>query len=92
LTNPEIALSTSDNPYNPLTEFDEWDAYDRQQGYNTSAYLDRVLKTTLEFGEEVYNQDLERAIDEIVVLNLISWMYDGVSYIKVVGKAPEPED
>lgn len=84
----EIALSTSDNPYNPLTEYDDWSAYDRQKGYNTSEYLARIVKTTTELGEEVYSADIERAIDEIVLLNLISWLYEDVSYIKVVGDEP----
>ena len=87
--NPEIALSTSDNPYDPLTDYDRWEAYDRRMGYNTPEYLARIVKTTTEFGEDTYNRDIERAIDEIVVMNLISWTHEGVSYIKVVGKEPE---
>ena len=85
--NMEVAISTSDNPYNPLTEYDNWEAYDRQQGYHTPEYLARVVKTTNEFGDENYADDIERAIDEMVVLNLISWLHEDVSYIKVTGKA-----
>lgn len=88
-TNPEIALSTSDNPYNPLTDYDSWEAYDHQKGYNTSEYLARIVRTTNEFGDSNYTNDIERAIDEIVILNLISWTHPDISYIKVVG--PEPE-
>lgn len=84
--NPEIALSTSDNPYDPLTNYDSWAAYDHQMGYNTSEYLARIVKTTTEYGDENYTDDIERAIDEIVLLNLISWTHEGISYIKVVGK------
>lgn len=83
--NYEIALSTSDNPFNPLTDYDNWDSYDRQKGYNTADYLARIVKTTNEFGEETYTKDIERAIDEIVLNNLISWTHDGISYIKVTG-------
>ena len=28
-------LTTSDNPYNPFTQFDEWQMFDSLQGYNT---------------------------------------------------------
>lgn len=87
--NYEVALSTSDNPYNPLTEYDRWAAYDRQQGYNTEEYLARVTKTSHELGPSVYASDIERAIDEAVLLNLISWTHDGISYIKVVGETQE---
>ena len=84
-SNPEIAITTTDNPYNPLTEFDKWDNYDRIHGYNTSEYLARVVRTTNEFGEGTYNNDIERAIDEMVLLNIIALTHDGISYKKVVG-------
>lgn len=84
--NPEIALSTSDNPYDPITDYDRWAAYDHQMGYNSAEYLARIVRTTNEYGDDTYSQDIERAIDEIVLLNLISWTHEGVSYIKVVGK------
>ena len=90
--NHEIALSTSDNPYNPLTDYDDWSAYDHQMGYNTAEYLARIVKTTHEYGDDTYTQDIERAIDEIVVLNLISWLHEDVSYIKVVGQEPKEQD
>ena len=83
--NPEVAITTTDNPYNPLTDFDRWDNYDRQHGYGTSEYLARVVKTTNEFGEGTYQADVERAIDEMVILNLISWRFPDISYKKVVG-------
>ena len=85
MTNPEIAVTTTDNPYNPLTDYDRWDNYDRAQGYNTSEYLARVVRTTTEFGEGTYNEDIERAIDEIVLLNIIGMTHKGISYKKVVG-------
>lgn len=85
-SNPEVAITTTDNPYDPLTDFDRWDNYDRSQGYNTSEYLARVVRTTSEFGENTYANDIERAIDEIVILNLISMTHKNVSYKKVVGK------
>ena len=82
----EVALSTSDNPYSPISEFDQWDSYDRNMGYNTSAYLARVTKTSTEYGDATHAEDIEKAIDEAVLFNLISWFYDGISYIKVVEK------
>lgn len=85
ITYSEVALSTSDNPYNPLTDYDNWAAYDHQHGYNTSEYLARIVRTTSEYGDKTYSEDIERAVDECVLLNLISWTHDGVSYIKVVG-------
>ena len=85
VANYEIGLSTSDNPYSPLTDYDQWQAYDHQMGYNTSEYLARIVKTTHELGDQIYTEDIERAIDEAVVMNLISWTHPDISYIKVVG-------
>lgn len=90
--NPEVAITTTDNPYNPLTDYDRWDNFDRQKGYGTSEYLARVVRTTTEFGEGTYAEDIERAIDEIVLLNLISWTHEGVSYKKVTGDHQTDEE
>lgn len=80
-----VALSTSDNPYNPFTEYDEWYRYDNiEHDYGTASYLDRVCHTTTELGDDLYMQDIENAIDEAVKFNLISWLYQDVSYVKVV--------
>ena len=93
-TNYEVGVTTTDNPYNPLTDFDRWDNFDRQHGYGTSEYLARVVRTTNDFGDGNYADDIERAIDEIVALNIIALTHKGVSYKKVVGNSesnPEPE-
>ena len=80
-----VALSTSDNPFNPITQYNEWYRYDSiEHDYGTSSYLDRVCHTTTELGEDLYNQDIESAIDESVEFDLISWLYPDVHYIKVV--------
>ena len=80
-----VALTTTDNPFDPIDEYDQWRKYDSvDHDYKTEDYLDRVSHTTLELGEELYMNDIENAIDEAVALNLISWLYDGVSYKKVV--------
>ena len=81
----QIALTTSDNPYNPITDFDNWERFDTiEHSYDTMNYLSRICHTSNELGEDLYLQDIEDAIDEAVKLNLISWLYDGVSYQKVV--------
>ena len=79
-----VALSTSDNPFNPLTQYDDWYAYDAEKRYFTCDYLDRVCHTTKELGEELYANDIEKAIDEAVKFDLISWIHEGVHYVKVV--------
>lgn len=79
-----VALSTSDNPFDPITQYDEWERYDSMKKYYTNDYLDRVCHTTRELGDQVYLQDIEATIDEAVKLDLISWQAEGVHYVKVV--------
>ena len=73
----ETMLTTTDNPYNPFTQFDDWYAFDVQKGYYTCAYLARVAPESTEIGEREQALAIEGAIDDIVRLNVL-----GI-YIKV---------
>ena len=73
-------LTTTDNPYDPFSQFDEWYAYDEAKGYHSSAYLARVVRTANDLSTNDQNQLIEDAIDEIVELNLTG------KYKKVVQK------
>lgn len=66
----ERMLTTEDNPYDPFTQFDEWYAFDIQNGYNTCAYLARIAVTSDELSETDNDQALDAAIDEIMEFNL----------------------
>lgn len=80
-----VALTTSDNPYDPIDQYDDWYRFDSiEHDYGTDAYLDRITHTTTELGEELYLEDIEAAIDEAVKLNIIALCFDGISYKKVV--------
>lgn len=60
------ALTTFDNPFNPIDDYDKWLAYDIAHGYNTSNYLANVAKTSELLSEEENENEIEFAIDEIV--------------------------
>ena len=62
----ECMLTTIDNPYNPFKQFDLWYLYDILKGYNSSAYLARIARTSDQFTDEENNKEVERAIDEII--------------------------
>lgn len=62
-------LSTSDNPFNPTTQFDSWRVWDETAGYNTLAYLARVAVTSDELPPALQTQAVEEAMDEIVTEN-----------------------
>ena len=63
------ALTTIDNPYDPFTQFDDWDSYDRLMGYNTAAYLGRIAKSSPELSPADQNTANTMAVDEIVRIN-----------------------
>lgn len=64
-------LTTTDNPYSPFTQFDQWMAYDTQMGYNSCSYLARIAKTSEELSPLDQAIAIEEAIDEIVGYNLL---------------------
>jgi hypothetical protein len=74
-------LSTSDNPYNPWTEFDQWRTWDEQSEYHTLSYLARVTITSHELSELDEAQAVDQAIQEILDHNITG------KYIKVAPPA-----
>lgn len=64
-------LTTVDNPFDPFTQFDEWNSYDMAAGYNTLSFLGRVVRTSVEMSEADQDLELESAIDEIVKENVL---------------------
>ena len=66
-----IMLTTSDNPYDPFLEFEQWNSYDQAQNYNTCSYLARITKSSDELSETDQEQAIEQAIDEIIDLNVL---------------------
>jgi hypothetical protein len=74
----KVMLSTIDNPYDPFTQFDEWNRYDLSKGYNTLAYLARVTNLSDDLTEAEYNDEINSAISQALELNITG------NYIKVI--------
>ena len=59
----QVRLTTSDNPYNPFTQYDMWRAWDETIcGYFTSQYLARIVVDS----PELSGPDEERATEEAI--------------------------
>lgn len=74
----DYMLTTVDNPFDPFEQFDEWLAYDRQQGYNSLSFLARIAKVPPELSEADQSRIIDEAIDEIVREN-VSGMWTKVA-------------
>lgn len=74
-------LTTVDNPYDPLTQYDEWYAYDESSGYCSTGLLARIVITSDELSDADQMQAIELAIDEIVKEN-VSGVHRKVSSIE----------
>lgn len=75
----KCALTTFDNPFDPFDQFDQWYRWDADKGYNCSSYLDRIARTSNQLSDEENDNEIERAIDEII-------KYDFMNIYKKVKK------
>lgn len=65
----QVALTTSDNPFDPINDFDQWYAYDLSQGRDTVGYFARIAKLSDELPPAYYDAAKEDAIDEVLEIN-----------------------
>ena len=68
----KCALTTFDNPFDPIDQFDSWFQYDIEKGYNTCERLARFANTSDQLTEKENNEEIERAIDEIVAIDFLN--------------------
>lgn len=62
-------LTTKDNPYDFFTQEDEWRKFDHLKGYNSEDYLARIAHVSDSLSEKEYNDEIRRAIEEIITLD-----------------------
>lgn len=60
------AISTVDNPFDPINNFDDWFGFERSQGYTSCQILDCYAHTSSALSEEANEKIINEAIDYIV--------------------------
>ena len=68
----ECTLTTFHNPFDPFEQFDQWFLFDVEKGYNSSSRLARIAKISDEMTEKEVNEEIERAIDEIIYYDFMN--------------------
>ena len=79
------AITTVDNPFDPFDQFDSWYQFDEGKGYHSCAYLDRVARTSDQLSLAENEDEIERAIDDIV-------KYDPLGIYRKVKKEVKEEE
>lgn len=65
-------LTTFDNPFDPFEQFTSWFLFDVEKGYNTCGYLGRIVNFNDEMSEKEKDEEIERAIDEIIQYDFLA--------------------
>lgn len=69
----EYWLTTTDNPYDPFTDNQSWQAYDEQSGYFTNGLLARLAITSPDLSDDENEKAIENAVNDII--NLFPGLY-----------------
>ena len=77
-------LSTIDNPFNPFEDYSSWLMFDKEKGYDSAERLMRIAKLNDDMTQKEENEEIERAIDEIIKYDILN------VYIKVSKTLNEP--
>ena len=75
----ECMLTTFDNPFDPFEQFTSWFLFDVEKGYNSCSYLARIAKLSDDMTESEIDEEIERAIDEIIKYDFTN------NFIKIKG-------
>lgn len=74
----KVALSTNDNPFNPITDYEKWLQFDRDHGYNSDQYVANIAEDYDDtMNQQQVTYEKEKAIDNIIRL------FPGMNFIKV---------
>ena len=89
----ETFVTTYDNPFDPFTDFNEWNSYDIQLGYNTCALIDRVYNAFVESNEiDEIESEIQRVEAMKRIVSLMPNVYKLISKETFVDSIPTSDD
>ena len=89
----ETFVTTYDNPFDPFTDFNEWNSYDIQLGYNTCALIDRVYNAFVESKEiDEVESEIQRVEAMKRIVSLMPNVYKLIVKETFVDSIPTSDD
>lgn len=82
-------ITTVDNPYDPFTDFAKWYTWDTSNGYHSSAYLARVVRSSEALSEADQMMAIEQAINEIVLYDILEVYVKVSKDVQIVDRPSE---
>ncbi len=79
----EVRVTTTDNPYDPFTHWDEWLLFDTTMGYYTCQRLASITIVSDQLSDEENRASVEDGIGQLVKYGAISKQGDLIEYKKV---------
>lgn len=76
-------LTTTDNPFDPFENFEDWMNYDIANGYYTCEKIDRLSITSNSLSENENLDSINDAMEELIKFGAINKKGETVEYIKV---------
>ena len=59
-------LTTKDNPFSPITQYDQWLKWDHDNQYYTQEYVARIANVSPDMDDDAQDMLIESAINEIL--------------------------
>jgi hypothetical protein len=82
--NKEIRVTTTDNPYDPFTHWEQWLLFDTNAGYNTCGRLAKVTFISDSMSDQEVFDSVEHGIEELIKTGSINKKGELVEYVKVI--------
>ncbi len=76
-------ITTTDNPYDPFTQWEDWYFYDLSMGYNTCERLARLSSPINHLPIELSSGEINAAIDQLIFSGAFDKNGNFVNYKKV---------
>jgi len=67
--NKIVAITTIDNPFDPIDNFQEWFMYDLNHNYFTCSKLSRIANLSETMSSFQQSEEITRAIDRLIELD-----------------------